>query len=114
MAFSMRSMGMMGFVTISTLIPAQSSWTHKEEPGCDTSSWDATVITPAQDRLLGSLDLVRPTDRQGVRRGVQELRVLLLDAQQRVGEGVEGFLAFRLSWLDHQRLGDDQGKVDRR
>ena len=40
--------------------------------------------------------------------------VLVVDLQQRVGEGVERFLAFGLGRLDHQRFRHDQREIDRR
>src|SRR5579884_4239008 len=56
----------------------------------------SSLRLPAQHRLLGGAHLVGPAQAERVRRLVQELRVLALDRDEGVGEGVERLLAFRL------------------
>ena len=72
---------------------------------------------PAQVRLAGGADLVQAADGRLVGGLVQDVRRLPRlpgDGQHGGGEAVERLARFRLRRLDHDRLGDDQGEVDRR
>src|SRR5262249_46958180 len=71
-------------------------------------------MLPPQDRLPGGLDLIRPAQAERVGSVMQKVRVLLADLQERLGEGVERLLAFRLRRLDHERLCQDEREIYRR
>src|SRR6266481_3123010 len=70
---------------------------------------------PPEPRLTRRECLVEPTHRRGHGSVADELRVRLRlagDLDHRVAELVERLLRLRLRWLDHQRLLDDERKVD--
>src|SRR6266853_2692823 len=72
---------------------------------------------PPQIQLTSSTDLVEAAHWTVMRGGLDELRIpgdLFDDLSHGGDEAIERGLRFRLGWLDHQRLGHDQGKVDGR
>src|SRR5581483_9852456 len=74
------------------------------------------VETETHDRLLRRTHLVEAAHGPRVRPAVQELRLVRRlegDREHRLDERVEGLLGLRLRRLDHQRLGHDEGEVDR-
>src|SRR5260370_21528741 len=71
---------------------------------------------PAEVRLASGARFVQPADRRGVRGALDYLGLacdLFVDLVEGLNEEIERGLRLGLGGLDHQGLGNDQGKVDR-